>query len=66
MESLALATVFFLTVALLEGAALAKAVANAGALLGSGLEGLGLGVESHGDSGVKNRFSLTVSCGVRD
>ena len=59
MESLALATVFFLTVALLEGAALAKAVANAGALLGSGLEGLGLGVESHGDSGVN---CLQINC----
>ena len=59
MESLALALVFLGAVALLEGAALAKAVANAGALFGTGLEGLGFGVESHGVSGVN---CLQINC----
>ena len=59
MESLALAAILFLAIALFEGAALAKAVADRSALLRTVLEGFGLGVESHGDSGVN---CLQISC----
>ena len=59
MESLTLALVFFGAVAFFEGAALAKAVADRSAFFGSGLEGLGLGVEGHGDSGVN---CLQINC----
>ena len=56
MGSLALAAVFLGASTLLEGAALAKAVALAGALFRALLEGLGLAVHCHGVSGV-NYFS---------
>ena len=51
-RSLALTAMFLGAVAFFEGAALAKAIADRSAFLGPGLEGLGLGVHCHGDSGV--------------
>ena len=53
MGSFALTTVRLLAVAFLERATLAKAVTNAGALLGSWLEGCGLAVHCHDGSGVR-------------